>query len=60
MTAPGREQTRACYPDESGYADRGGVKVYYEAYGKGEPAILLFPTWEIVHSRAWQEYPRIG
>jgi pimeloyl-ACP methyl ester carboxylesterase len=54
MTAPSREQTRARYPDESGYVQRDGVRVYYEAYGSGEPAILFLPTWEIVHSRAWK------
>jgi pimeloyl-ACP methyl ester carboxylesterase len=54
MTAPSREQTRARYPDESGYVQRDGVEVYYEAYGAGEPTILFLPTWEIVHSRAWK------
>ena len=54
MTAPSREQTRARYPDESGHVQRDGVRVYYEAYGTGEPAILFLPTWEIVHSRAWK------
>src|SRR5262245_53515829 len=54
MTALSREQTRARYPDESGYVQRDGVRVYYEAYGMSEPAILFLPTWEIVHSRAWK------
>jgi pimeloyl-ACP methyl ester carboxylesterase len=54
VTAPPREQTRARYPDECGYAKRDGVRVYYEAYGKGEPTILFLPTWEITHSRAWK------
>jgi pimeloyl-ACP methyl ester carboxylesterase len=54
MAAPPREQTRARYPDECGYAERDGVRVYYEAYGRGEPAILFLPTWEITHSRAWK------
>ena len=54
MTEPGREQSRARYPDSSGYTKRDGVRVYYEVYGNGEPTILLFPTWEIVHSRAWK------
>lgn len=54
MTASSREQTRARYPDESGYVQRDGVRVYYEAYGTGEPVILFLPTWEIVHSRAWK------
>jgi pimeloyl-ACP methyl ester carboxylesterase len=54
MTVPAREQMRARYPDECGYVQRDGVRVYYEAYGTGEPAILFLPTWEIVHSRAWK------
>ena len=45
---------RAAEPDVSGYLDRGGRRIYYEAYGSGEPVILLFPTWEIVHSRSWK------
>jgi pimeloyl-ACP methyl ester carboxylesterase len=48
------EQTRARYPDAEGYLKRDGVRVFYEVYGAGEPAILLFPSWEIVHSRAWK------
>jgi pimeloyl-ACP methyl ester carboxylesterase/predicted glycosyltransferase len=50
----GREQTRARYPDDSGYVTRDGVRVYYETYGSGEPTVLLLPTWEIVHSRVWK------
>jgi pimeloyl-ACP methyl ester carboxylesterase len=53
-TAARSEQTRARYPDECGYVERDGVRVYYEAYGVGEPTILFLPTWEIVHSRAWK------
>jgi pimeloyl-ACP methyl ester carboxylesterase/predicted glycosyltransferase len=49
-----REQTRARYPDESGFVERDGVKVYYEVYGTGEPTVLLLPTWSIVHSRHWK------
>ncbi|MDX6338659.1 MAG: hypothetical protein QOG05_5999 [Streptosporangiaceae bacterium] len=48
------EQTRARYPDAEGYLERDGVRVFYETYGTGEPVILLLPTWEIVHSRAWK------
>ena len=48
------EQTRARYPDEEGYAERDGVRVFWERYGEGEPTILLPPTWEIVHSRFWK------
>ena len=41
MTPLPHEQTRARYPDESGYAERGGVKLHYEVYGPGEPTVLL-------------------
>jgi pimeloyl-ACP methyl ester carboxylesterase/predicted glycosyltransferase len=54
MTEPAREQTRARYPDSSGYAKRDGVRLYYEVYGSGEPTIFLLPTWSIIHSRHWK------
>jgi pimeloyl-ACP methyl ester carboxylesterase len=49
-----REQTRARYPDEEGYVERDGVRVFYEAYGEGEPTVFLLPTWSIIHSRHWK------
>ena len=52
ITAP--EQTRARYPDESGYVERDGTRVYYEVYGSGEPTVLLLPTWSLIHSRHWK------
>src|SRR5258706_13852657 len=48
------EQTRARYPDESGFVERDGVQVFWERYGAGEQTILFLPTWEIVHSRLWK------
>jgi pimeloyl-ACP methyl ester carboxylesterase len=48
------EQTRARYPDEEGYVERDGVRVFYEVYGAGEPTVLLLPTWSIIHSRHWK------
>jgi pimeloyl-ACP methyl ester carboxylesterase len=48
------EQTRARYPDEEGYVERDGVRVFWESYGRGEPTILLFPTSPISHSRLWK------
>ena len=45
---------QAAEPEVSGYLDRDGVRVYYEAYGSGEPVILLLPTWNVVHSRSWK------
>ncbi|MFL5948669.1 MAG: alpha/beta fold hydrolase [Gaiellaceae bacterium] len=53
-TAAGREQTRARYPDESGFVERDGIRVYYEVYGSGEMTMLLLPTWSLVHSRHWK------
>jgi pimeloyl-ACP methyl ester carboxylesterase len=49
-----REQTRARYPDQTGYVERDGVRVFYEVYGSGDPTVFLLPTWSIVHSRFWK------
>jgi pimeloyl-ACP methyl ester carboxylesterase/predicted glycosyltransferase len=54
LRAPLREQSRARYPDRTGYVERDGVRVFWEQYGDGEPAILFLPTWSIVHSRVWK------
>jgi pimeloyl-ACP methyl ester carboxylesterase/predicted glycosyltransferase len=48
------EQTRARYPDEEGYVERDGVRIFWEVYGSGEPTVLLLPTWSIIHSRHWK------
>ena len=48
------EQTRARYPDSTGYVERDGVRLYYEVYGSGEQTVFLLPTWSIVHSRHWK------
>ena len=49
-----REQTRARHPDEVGYVERDGARIFYEVYGSGEPTILLLPTWSLIHSRHWK------
>jgi pimeloyl-ACP methyl ester carboxylesterase len=49
-----REQTRARYPDEEGYVERDGVRVFYEVYGSGDTTVFLLPTWTIIHSRHWK------
>jgi pimeloyl-ACP methyl ester carboxylesterase/predicted glycosyltransferase len=54
LAAPAREQTRARYPDDEGYVERDGVRIFYEVYGAGEPTVLLLPTWSIIHSRHWK------
>jgi pimeloyl-ACP methyl ester carboxylesterase/predicted glycosyltransferase len=45
---------RARYPDTEGFIERGGVKVGYEVFGAGEPAVLLLTSWAIVHARQWK------
>ena len=54
LTTPAAEQTRARYPDETGYVEREGVRLYWEVYGSGERTVLLLPTWSIIHSRHWK------
>ena len=49
-----REQSRARYPDEEGYVERGGVRIFYEVYGDAPTTFLLFPTGPISHSRLWK------
>jgi pimeloyl-ACP methyl ester carboxylesterase/predicted glycosyltransferase len=53
-TGAAGEQTRARYPDETGYVERDGVRTFYEVYGSGSPTILFLPTWSIIHSRGWK------
>jgi pimeloyl-ACP methyl ester carboxylesterase len=54
IATPPREQSRARYPDATGYVERDGVRVFWERYGTGDPTILLMPTWSILHSRHWK------
>jgi pimeloyl-ACP methyl ester carboxylesterase/predicted glycosyltransferase len=48
------EQTRARYPDETGFVERDGVRVFWERYGEGDSTVLFLPTWSIIHSRCWK------
>jgi pimeloyl-ACP methyl ester carboxylesterase/predicted glycosyltransferase len=52
--ARARAQSRARYPDQEGFVERDGVRVFYEVYGEGEQTILLLPTWSVLHSRHWK------
>ena len=36
-----------------GVVDRGGVPIHYQLFGEGGRALLLLPTWSIVHSDFW-------
>jgi pimeloyl-ACP methyl ester carboxylesterase/predicted glycosyltransferase len=44
---------RARYPDVEGFVERDGVKVGYEVFGQGGPAVV-FLIDAIVHSGAWK------
>src|SRR5688572_3185969 len=54
LPAQHHEQSRARYPDEEGFIERDGVRVFWESYGSGDPTILFLPTWTLVHSRVWK------
>jgi pimeloyl-ACP methyl ester carboxylesterase/predicted glycosyltransferase len=48
---------RAALPDRDGFVEREGVRVFFELFdsaGADPPAVLLLPTWSIVHSRRWK------
>ena len=45
---------RARHPDVEGFVDRDDVKIAYEVFGEGEPAVVFAPLYPIVHSRAWK------
>jgi len=51
---PAPEQSRARYPDEQGFVERDGQRLFYEVYGDGGETVFLLPTWSIVHSRHWK------
>ncbi len=53
LTRP-NEQTRARYPDEEGFVERDGVRIFYEVYGDAPTTFLLFPPSPISHSRVWK------
>jgi pimeloyl-ACP methyl ester carboxylesterase len=48
------DTTRARQPDETGFVERDGVRVFWERYGDGSPTLLLMPTWSLLHSRHWK------
>ena len=54
MTDAGAEQSRARYPDEEGFVERDGVRVFWERYGGGDTTLLMVPTWSIVTGRCWK------
>ena len=45
---------RARLPDRDGVVRRDGVRVAFEVFGQGEPALLLIPASPITHARSWK------
>jgi pimeloyl-ACP methyl ester carboxylesterase/predicted glycosyltransferase len=45
---------RARQPDREGFAERDGIKIFFEVFGDGPNTVLLLPPWAIGHSRAWK------
>ena len=45
---------RAKLPDQEGFVERDGVKLYYEVYGDGPQTMVFLPPWSIVHSRVYK------
>ena len=45
---------RARLPDREGVVQRDGVRVAFEVFGHGEPALLLIPASPITHARSWK------
>ncbi|HEY7132434.1 MAG TPA: alpha/beta fold hydrolase [Candidatus Limnocylindrales bacterium] len=49
--------SRSRLPAADGFIERDGVRIFWERYGGEDtdgPAVLLMPTWHIVHSRIWK------
>lgn len=51
---PSSEQSRALQPEREGFAERDGVRLFYEVYGGGDETIVFVPPWAIIHSRMWK------
>lgn len=45
---------RAVEPIRAGFADSGGVPIYWEEFGQGERTLLFVPPWQITHSRIFK------
>ena len=45
---------RARLPDREGVIQRSGVRVAFEIFSYGGPALLLIPASPITHARSWK------
>ncbi|HZS58772.1 MAG TPA: alpha/beta hydrolase [Gemmatimonadaceae bacterium] len=41
-------------PLQQGLIDRGDAEIHYQVFGDGDRAVVLLPTWSIVHSDHWR------
>jgi pimeloyl-ACP methyl ester carboxylesterase/UDP:flavonoid glycosyltransferase YjiC (YdhE family) len=41
-------------PVREGWARNGPVRLAYQVFGQAAPPLVLFPGWQIAHSRAWK------
>lgn len=42
---------RAREPDQTGFAERDGVRIAWERFGPADRAVIFIPTWNFIHSR---------
>lgn len=45
---------RARLPDREGVIERDGVRVAFDIFGNGQPALRLVPASPITHARSWK------
>ncbi|MDT4893171.1 MAG: hypothetical protein QOE97_2206 [Pseudonocardiales bacterium] len=45
---------RAREPDATGFADSGGIGIYYEVFGSGPVTVLMMGTFPVVDGRQWK------
>ena len=45
---------RAKLPSREGFAERDGVKIFYEVYGDEPETMVFLPPWSIVHARIYK------
>jgi pimeloyl-ACP methyl ester carboxylesterase len=43
-----------CDADVDGFVERDGIAIHYEVYGRGQPTIVLLPTWSLFPARHWK------
>src|SRR4029077_10000832 len=48
------QSMRARVPDRDGFAERDGLKIFYEVFGDGPNTVLLLPPWAISQSPTWK------